>query len=154
MTILFLDFDGVLHPDPCWKDEQHFRSLPVLEDILRDFAKIDIVVSSTWRHRRSLAHLQSLFSPDIAARVIDVTPNRADFPDIAESVGPTYLREIEIKAWLRHSNAPWRDWVALDDKAHWFRPFCTHLVLCNPSIGLDNQVELKLRSKLTALSSS
>lgn len=152
MSLLFLDFDGVLHPDPCWNEDHLFERLPSLENILRDFPKIEIVVSSTWRHKRSLDRLRSLFSPDIAPRIIDVTPDRSEFPDIAELVGPTYLREIEIIAWLRHSREPWRTWVALDDKMHWFRPFCPNLVLCDHQTGLDLKTEMALRSKFAALS--
>lgn len=151
MPILFLDFDGVLHPDPCWSEDRHFEKLPALENVLRDFPKIEIVVSSTWRHKRSLDRLRGLFSSDIAPRIIDVTPDRAQFPELAELVGPTYLREIEITAWLRCSKEPWRTWVALDDRAHWFRPFCPHLVLCNHDVGFDLQVEMVLRSKFSAL---
>lgn len=46
--ILFLDFDGVLHPYPC-KPEQAFSAAPRLLAVLDDFPHVDVVVSSSWR---------------------------------------------------------------------------------------------------------
>ncbi|MFZ3000646.1 MAG: HAD domain-containing protein [Undibacterium umbellatum] len=52
--ILFLDFDGVLHPEPCYDKTQLFSCLPRLEAILRDFPTVQIVISSTWRKNWSI----------------------------------------------------------------------------------------------------
>lgn len=43
--ILFLDFEGVLHPQPCFQDNV-FRRLPWLA-ALREFPPVQIVISST-----------------------------------------------------------------------------------------------------------
>lgn len=48
MPILFLDFDGVLHPEHC-HESKHFCCLPVLEDALRQAPEWQVVISSTWR---------------------------------------------------------------------------------------------------------
>lgn len=70
-----------------------------------------------------------------------------DHTDLAELIGPTYARSVEIEAWLRTSGLPWSPWIALDDKRHWFRPFCKNLICCDPGIGLseENMAELRLR---------
>lgn len=56
--ILFLDFDGVLHPDaaflvkgrPTLKAEgQLFMWAPLLVDVLADFPEVQIVLSTSWR---------------------------------------------------------------------------------------------------------
>ena len=137
-----------LHPDPCYDDGLLLSQLPRLESVLHDNPHVDVVVSSTWRFKRSITRLRELFSPSIQPRIIDVTPERRDFPDLADIIGHTYERSIEIEAWMRYSREPWRQWVALDDKAHWFRPFCKNLILCNPATGIDDQVELRLRQNL------
>ena len=46
--ILFLDFDGVLHLEPAFAKDM-LSQLPLVEEILRDFAQVEIVISSAWR---------------------------------------------------------------------------------------------------------
>ena len=71
--ILFLDIDGVLHPDPPQPD-QRLRSLPRLVEILRDHPQVEVVISSLWREKLSLDQLRDLFPADLRERIIDVTP--------------------------------------------------------------------------------
>lgn len=144
--ILFLDFDGVLHPDPCYDDRTLFCCLPLLESVLRDFPNVQIVISSTWREKRNLNELRSLFSPDVSNRIIGVTPCWKDCPDVFEVVG--YQRQAEIEAWLRSSGEPWRNWVAIDDKAFLFKPFLPNLVKTNSSVGFDENIKRELRERL------
>ena len=47
MLILFLDFDGVLHPEHC-HESKHFCCLPVLESALRQVPEFELVITSTW----------------------------------------------------------------------------------------------------------
>lgn len=46
--VLFLDFDGVTHPEVCTA-EQLFCCLPLIEEVLRRRPGVDIVISSSWR---------------------------------------------------------------------------------------------------------
>lgn len=146
MTILFLDFDGVMHPEPCYDKSQLFCCRPRLEKVLADFSHVEIVISSTWRENRSLAELGEYFSLEYRNRVIDVTPFWKDIPDIVEVIG--YQRHSEIEGWLRKSRAPWRPWIAIDDKPYLFRPFLDNLIKTNPAVGFDEAAERQLRSKL------
>ena len=59
--ILFLDFDGVLHPEPCDEDGEPFCNLPALEAILRDFPAVEIVISSMWRFDAYPCRVTSVF---------------------------------------------------------------------------------------------
>ena len=102
--ILFLDIDGVLHPDPPQPD-QRLRSLPRLVAVLQDFPLVEIVISSLWREHLSLDQLRELFPLDLRKRIIDVTP-------IAERIEGwlPVRREGEILDWLKSSgriNEPW-----------------------------------------------
>jgi hypothetical protein len=147
--ILFLDFDGVLHPEPCYDQTMLFCRRSLLEDCLRDFPDVQIVITSTWRERHSFDALRALFATDIAARIIDVTPQWSDLLDLRSSM--SYMRQVEVMGWLRQNGEPWTQWVALDDKPWLFKPFLSNLVTCDGEVGLDEGVLQKLRSKLAQM---
>jgi hypothetical protein len=147
--ILFLDFDGVLHPEPCYDQDKLFCFLPRLEKILLEFPNINVVVSSTWRDTRSLNTLRGFFSESIHQRIIGVTPRWQDYPELFDVVG--YQRQTEIEAWLRGSGEPWLPWVAIDDKSYLFRPFLRNLIKTESSSGFNEDAEMKLRTLLVAL---
>lgn len=148
--ILFLDFDGVLHSDPCYDKSQYFSYLPRLESVLRDFPEVQIVISSTWREKRSISQLKSFFSADIGTRIVGVTPSWRDIPDIVDVIG--YQRYAEIEGWLRQSGEPWKDWVAIDDKPYLFKPFLKNLVKTTSLTGFDERAEKTLKLYLAKLS--
>lgn len=93
-----LDFDGVLHPDLSYNDGTLFSNQFILEDILREFANVDTVITSIWRLKYSLEKLLKFFDDDVASRFVGVTPDWRDHPALCDVVGPTYLRQIEIIA--------------------------------------------------------
>ena len=105
--IIFLDFDGVLHSTLAY-DHEGFFYVPDLEKVLRDFPLVQIVISSSWRYHESLEQLKEHFSPDIAERIIGVTP----------SLQPTWqehARFKEIMAWITDNDYK-GDWLAIDDQ--------------------------------------
>lgn len=133
--LLFLDIDGVLHPNIVHDPELLLMHRPTLEAVLRACPRVDVVISSTWRTTRTLAELRALFSDDIASRIISVTPHWTEVQD-NDSWG-AYVRQAEIEAWLRANGRPWEEWVAVDDQPALFRPFCKNLVQC-AATGLDD----------------
>lgn len=143
-TILFLDFDGVLHPQydgACVPQEQAFCHLPRLEAVLRDYLGVELVISSEWRRQLPLDALRARFSPDIAARIVGATPVAA-FAALAR-------REAEILQWLaaagRAADAPW---LALDDAIWQFDRHRDRVVACTPWVGFDARAEVALRQRL------
>ena len=58
--ILFLDFDGVTHPEP-YDQDAAFQQLPFIEAVVRDMVGVEIVVSSSWRESHSLEELREFF---------------------------------------------------------------------------------------------
>ena len=145
--ILFLDFDGVLHPEPCYRDEELFCRRDLFESVVRDFPQLEIVISSTWRANRDLETLQGFFSPDVARCIVGVTPSFRDLQELVGVIG-WYLRHVEIEGWLRQQQRAHEPWIALDDRAYWFKPFIPNLVQCDGNTGLDEQVAETLRQKL------
>jgi hypothetical protein len=132
-VVLFLDFDGVLHPRGGALAGERFSKKSMLEELLREPALLHIllVISSTWREAYPLKSLVSIFSEDIQPRIIGATP-------ILNDIDAAYQRYREIKAWLiRHPEV--NRWVALDDAAGDF-PQDGRLssVFTDPDIGLKN----------------
>ncbi len=120
MLILFLDFDGVLHPADATPD-QFFCYLPALEDTLRPFDEVELVLSTLWREERSLDALIEHFAPDIRPRILGATPQ---LPACELERGH---RQREIEAWLA-MHRPGGDWLALDDRQENFDADCPHLL--------------------------
>lgn len=140
--ILFLDLDGVVHPTD--RREGCFSCLPTLETVLREFNGVEIVISSSWRIDYSLTQLRSMFSPDVATWIIDVTPDRASR---MESIEP-YRREREIEDWLRENGREDQPWIAIDDCDWMFSRVCRPLLLVDGTTGFDNRAAAMLRARL------
>jgi hypothetical protein len=134
--ILFLDFDGVTHPDPCSND-QYFRQLPLIEGVLRQWPSVEVVISSTWRYDHDLEGLRRYLSPDIRSRVIDVTPTVRLNDD--EGWVPRHLlahhREWECRKWMRQHRPPGAAWIAIDDATGWFVLGCANLLSTESTSG-------------------
>jgi hypothetical protein len=144
MDILFLDIDGVLHAQGRKPDGSritpHFSCKPRFEEWARGYPQLQLVISSTWRQIYPLPALRGKFSPDIAARVIDVTPRFVD--------EKPYMRQREILAWLAKHRTPETPWLALDDTVSEFYPGCPQLVACRPEIGFDDTVAAELDRRM------
>lgn len=134
MTILFLDFDGVLHPEFC-HSSKYFSCLPHLEAAVRQVPGCEIVISSTWRIGHSLPRMLRPFSPDIVQRVIGITPIAIEMGTLPDTLN-SFRREAECEAWLRMSGLVYAPWVALDDRPWLFTPFCKHVYRVNGKTGL------------------
>jgi hypothetical protein len=146
MTILFLDFDGVLHPEHC-HESKHFCCLPILEDVLLQEPESKLVITSTWRLEQPVDALRKRFSPYIAAMIEGVTPRYSDLASVPNTlVG--YVREAECRAWLWANDMPYRSWVALDDRSWLYRPFCKSLLLVDGRTGLTRATGSKLADRL------
>jgi hypothetical protein len=135
MTTLFLDFDGVLHPEHCHAS-LHFCRLGIFEQAMRRVADVQIVISSTWRFEKTLAELRACFAADIAARITGCCPLYTRLHDVPEHLAG-YEREAECAAWLRQQGLAWSPWLAVDDRSWLFRPFNRNLLLVDGRTGLD-----------------
>lgn len=140
--LLFLDFDGVLHPRATKK---LFAQIPRIEGILKDFPHVQVVISSSWREESSLQEIHVMFSEDLRHRIIGTTP----LVDIDYPPGPAGSREEEIRIFMAQPEFADKQWLALDDEAALFTPGCPSLILCNSLTGLDDQVEHQLRERFS-----
>ncbi|SEL82136.1 hypothetical protein SAMN05518845_111266 [Variovorax sp. YR750] len=140
--LLFLDIDGVLHP--VGKDysfsSRPFSHLPLLEELLREFRSVDVVISSDWRLAENVEQLQRYFSDDIRHRIIGATPQIS--PDAIVDC----RRQLEIQAWLDGNGCSATEWVALDDWPLSFDVGFERLVLTDPARAFDQDSFQELRS--------
>jgi hypothetical protein len=147
-TILFLDFDGVLHHiDEAAIDEDFnftgnpnlFKWVPLLAELLAPYPELRIIVSSDWRRLFDDDALKTFLGP-LAARFIGVV----------ETYGPTRAAEIVIEAERRGILR----WLALDDHPSVVKaaPKDARFVVCDSSTGIAGaEAQASLRAKLAIL---
>jgi HAD domain in Swiss Army Knife RNA repair proteins len=135
--LLFLDFDGVLHPTH-FAGEDPFNRVHLLEEALAG-SDLGIVISSSWRFTHSLKKLQKLLPGSISNLIIGVTG--------APVIGK-HPRYQEIQNFLQtHEASSWR---ALDDSYWEFPSPCPELIRCNPNTGISEKQIQELRQWVVA----
>jgi hypothetical protein len=124
---IFLDFDGVLHPQQAQRGQEWSwlgRIEFLLHEALQD-PSAQIVISSAWRIYHSVDELRAYVGPQIAAKVIDTTP-----------IFEPSTREEECLAWLEANGLTDAPWIAIDDLASDFKNHSAeHLVPIDPVFG-------------------
>lgn len=145
--ILFLDFDGVLHPDPCCQTNRLFENAPRLAAVLDPFAEVCVVLSTSWRTTKSIDAMVAPLPPPLRERVVGVTPFASAFSPPPHLL--PYRRHAECVQWLIENRQDDRDWIALDDRPSWFSPACEYLIVCNSQAGFNDEAAGRLRSSLT-----
>lgn len=112
--ILFLDIDGVLHPEPATA-EQAFCCRHLLWEILLGQPALQVVISSDWRINHSLDYLIEKITDGSPAdhkhRFVGVTPFLPEAKHVYRG------RERECMAWLMQHRTESAPWFALDDVA-------------------------------------
>jgi hypothetical protein len=146
--IIFLDFDGVLHPVFPRKtlpaeESQPFSYLPRLEGVLREFPESRIVIASSWRINRPWENVISAFSLDITARIIGATPTLIQ----KEPPYRRHPRYQEILDFLNNKNLLDAPWIVLDDDPALYPANCQNLILC--ADGFRDAEEKSLREVLS-----
>jgi HAD domain in Swiss Army Knife RNA repair proteins len=125
--IVFLDIDGVLAPIRRW--DRYGDLEPACVAVLNEIVAAgdaDVVVSSTWRHGKTLGELQAILeAAGFAGRVVGKTPG-----DI-----PGATRGEEIAAWLTNHPVV-GGYVIIDDHAD-MEPLRARLVVTHPAHGLQ-----------------
>lgn len=129
---LYLDFDGVLHPNNVQKG-QAFCHIAALDAAMQG-SDASIVISSTWRFYESLENLRGFFPPSLRIKIQGLT-GQAHVGSLA--------RWHEISSHAAQHDV--HDWRALDDAASQFPLECPNLILCNGQTGLQTEQLSELR---------
>lgn len=147
--VVFLDFDGVLHPLGA-KPHEEFCFLNNFVSAFR-FADpnhtIPIVISSLWRHEKSLEALRSYFPLDIAEQIVGVTPFQTreevlqikDWSAYGGDESKKKHRQREISLWMS-LYSPDGEWLAIDDQPSYFHENESRLFIV-PGFGRSGMTE-------------
>lgn len=126
--ILFLDFDGVLHP--CDHGGDVFSRVAHLWEILRACPGVRVVFSTSWRESFPLDELVDMATAnggeDLAPRFIGTTGPFLD------------LRQAECLAWLESNGLKGQPWIAIDDRPDWFPDGNIHAVDSTTGLTADD----------------
>lgn len=133
--LIFLDFDGVLRRATSSPSQFDPDCLENFESAVRQCPVSKIVITSTWRLAVPLKELRNRFSPDVAARIVGVTPENFE--------EETYERHAEIKAFMEARNVAALPWVAIDDDPLHF-PAGAPVLLTDPNKGFDAECAARL----------
>lgn len=130
MRVVFLDFDGVLHPAGGSAGQVlPFEWVPLLATLLAQFSDVRVVVHSTWREQFSIDYLQDFLEP-LQYQFLG-----------AVAAGP---KGEAIRQFL-DDHPEVRDAVILDDEA---ATLCdverATLLICDPRFGVSSP-DLQLR---------
>lgn len=112
--ILFLDFDGVLHP--VGGREEVFCRLPLLWHILEAVPNADVVFSTSWRETFSIEEMIGFVTGGEEA-----SPFRSRFTGgnpvsvHREDRCLPFARERECGLWLSGNGYSHHSWLAIDD---------------------------------------
>lgn len=149
--ILFLDYDGVLHPDEVYRE----RGRPVLRvegrlfmwsgflvDALAGYPDVRIVLSTSWARELGFARARRFLPPLLRWRVIGATWHSAmaideEFRPLGrETWWDQATRYEQIKRWAHRAAV--KDWIAIDDQPEgWAKADIDRLVQTDSSLGLS-----------------
>lgn len=155
--ILFLDFDGPLHPDEVYwvrgkiilraDGISLFEYVPVLSALLEPLPEVRIVLSTSWVRVLGFDRAKSYLPGDLQARVIGATWHR----HMDQQWWQTLTRYQQIAAYVHRNEV--RSWVALDnDDVGWPEAIRYRLAHVDDWLGIfDSQAQAKLVTALESI---
>lgn len=160
--ILFLDFDGVLHPDAVYLERGRpvlraegtlFMWAPQLIAVLADAPDVRIVLSTSWARELGFSRARDYLPADLQPRVIGSTWHSRMATDVEhrplgrETWWDTATRYQQIKRYA--DRAGLKCWGAVDDNPEgWNDADCAHLVRTQADTGLSDPAALSCLAEL------
>jgi len=148
--VLFLDFDGVLHPVGVEALDENFELIAnpllfcwhsILENLLAPYPQMRIIVSSDWRRLFDDTALTHLLGPQLGLR----------FDGVVECYKDSRVEEILAEANRRDLPR----WLALDDHPSVLKAYQagdSRFLACPPDTGIsDPQVQRELGRRMANL---
>jgi len=159
--VLYLDFDGVAHPESVYLLHKRgptlmnapghtlFEHCLLLEEVLAPYPDVRIVLSTSWvrRYRGSIRRLSRRLPPGLQVRVVGATYHSA--MDRDEFAVASRGMQIWSDVLRRKPTA----WLALDDDyLHWPSWCREQLVRTDPVLGISEpSVLAELQTKLAKM---
>jgi len=163
--ILFLDFDGVLHPDAVFRPRNKPLELrapgalmmhaQILEAILELHPEVEIILSTSWVREFGYERTLKKMPHSLAARVTGATWHKAMRINGRDTDPFGWMSRFQqIEANVKRNNI--KNWLAIDDlhsgSEDWPEEFRHHLVLTEGAVGLGcERVQQELKQKLMEL---
>ncbi len=158
-AILFLDFDGVLHPDAAFRTKLGIElSAPgklmmhaeVLQNILQEFPRVRISLSTSWVRMLGYQRARAALPAGLQERTVSATWH-SRMRTTAREGYDFFTRYEQICGAVTRAGIT--RWVAIDDDPDFSWPrHDDRLVRCDPNVGLGSeQTQLELRAKLHLL---
>jgi hypothetical protein len=144
MDVLYLDFDGPLHPsavwyergmrEPCLRAPGHelFENLPVLEAAIEKYPALKIVLSTTWVQTVGFENARGRLSEALQRRVIGATYD----PNAPNAWRFSRMRRYDTIALDVARRRPVRMLALDDDPLGWPEKELESLVLVSSETGL------------------
>ncbi|AXL48632.1 hypothetical protein DSC91_000099 [Paraburkholderia caffeinilytica] len=159
-SVLYLDFDGVLHPEDVWRRPRTgpyvasppghalFEHAALLARCLEPYPELRIVLSTSWvRVFRSVRKAAHRLPPELRRRVVGATFHRR--------MDPEWYRSMPrgVQVWGDVCRRRPEAWLALDDDdAGWPAVCRSHLVRTDPVLGISAPaVLMDVQTRLVAL---
>lgn len=158
--VLFLDFDGVLHPDDVYRNRsglelrapgQLMMHAGMLIEILKEFPLVRISLSTSWVRILGYRRARAALPPELQALTVSSTWH-SRMPKAPFEGYDMYSRYQQIHAAV--TRAGLTNWLALDDDP--FESWPDHdrrLIRTDPDLGLSSlptqeELWLKLRAMM------
>ena len=158
--VLYLDFDGVLHPEDVYHHPRRglyfggrgaghelFENAPLLAAALEPYPDVSIVLSTSWVRAFKYSRAKSYLPPALRQRVIGATFHTAMVRAVFEHM--SRAQQILADVYRRRPVA----WLAIDDDCEeWPEDKLSQLVASDPVLGCSAPaVHRELEMKLAAL---
>lgn len=153
--VLFLDYDGPLHPDAVYRIRGKivlkadgislFEYAPILCDILRPHPEVRIVLSTSWVRVLGFDRARSYLSAELQQRVIGATYHSV----MNEDAFSRLTRYEQIARYTRRHST--EHWIALDNDAEgWPESERYRLVHVDDWLGIfEKKAQQQLAQKLS-----
>lgn len=165
-TVLFLDYDGVLHPNEVYLERgrpvlrtegELFMWLPPLIDLLKSYPHVQIVLSTSWSRVFGFDRAKRALPESLIERVIGATwhSKMGKCPYSGMRLPVSWWDEAtRFEQIMRYvERARLVRWVAVDDQGEsWSPTYADHLLLIDPNVGIaDPRALSQLDTRLAAL---
>lgn len=113
LITVFLDFDGVLHPQGSTTDGL-FEKANLLQTCLQQVEHVEVVISSSWAEYYPLEDMRDFFEeqPDLHRLIVGCTLQKSN---LQVDFGAMPLRESQCRNWLIANQREPHRWLAIED---------------------------------------
>ena len=147
MTILFLDFDGVLHADDVYRNKSGialksggtlFEHAAILAEAIEQHPNVKIVLSTSWVRELGFNRAKKYLPPSLQSRVTGATYHSSfELDDGLQTPWVLLNRYEQIERHILKHNI--KDWLAVDnDNEGWPEMLAHRLVHTDDDLGLGD----------------